>query len=70
MNLFDRFIAQTSSTFVGNDRYSQLIALSCYIIAKKLRHNTSINNENEKTAFIFETANYRDEEIFVSDNDR
>ena len=67
MNLFDRFIAQTTSAVVGNDRSSQLIALSCYTIAKKLRHNSSLNNENEKTSFIFETENYRDEEIFVSE---
>ncbi|CAF3293491.1 unnamed protein product [Rotaria socialis] len=63
MNIFDRFISKTSSA-ISNDRYYQLIALSCYNIAKKLRSNVSINNENEKTSLIFSTENYSDEEIF------
>lgn len=63
MNIFDRFILQSSS--VITDRYCQLIALSCYNLAKKLRTNISINNENEQTSLILLCENYSDEEIFV-----
>jgi hypothetical protein len=63
MNLFDRFISKYS--LLINDRYCQLIALSCYNLAKKLRTNTSINNENEHTSLILLSENYTDEEIFV-----
>jgi hypothetical protein len=65
MNIFDRFISKTS-LLLTNDRYCQLIALSCYNLAKKLRTNILINNENEKISFIFSNENYRDEEIFVT----
>jgi hypothetical protein len=65
MNIFDRFISKTSLR-LKNDRYCQLIALSCYNLAKKLRTNILINNENEKISFIFSNENYRDEEIFVT----
>jgi hypothetical protein len=65
MNIFDRFIYKTSS-IITNDRYIQLIALSCYNLAKKLRTNVLINNENEKISFIFSYENYSDEEIFVN----
>jgi len=64
MNIFDRFIYKYSSSI--NDRYCQLIALSCYNLAKKLRTNTSVNNENEQTSLILLNENYTDEEIFVS----
>jgi hypothetical protein len=64
MNIFDRFIFKNSS-FI-NDRSCQLIALSCYNLAKKLRTNIFINNENEQTSLIFLNENYTDEEIFVS----
>jgi hypothetical protein len=64
MNIFDRFIVK-SSLFI-TDRYCQLIALSCYNLAKKLRTNMSINNENEQISLILLNENYRDEEIFVS----
>jgi hypothetical protein len=50
---------------MSNDRYCQLIALSCYNLAKKLRTNISINNENERITFIFSYEKYSDEEIFV-----
>jgi len=65
MNIFDRFIHKTSSIII-NDRYIQLIALSCYNLAKKLRTNVLINNENEKISLIFSYENYNDEEIFVN----
>ena len=65
MHIFDRFISQTSSSIV-NDRSIQLIALSCYHLAKKLRTNTMINNENEQLSLILANANYNDEEIFVN----
>jgi len=64
MNIFDRFIYKYS--LLINDRYCQLIALSCYNLAKKLRTNILINNENEQTSWIFSYENYSDEEIFVS----
>ncbi len=64
MNIFDRFISQTSSLII-NDRQIQLIALSCYNLAKKLRTNISINNENEQLSLILSNENYSDEEIFV-----
>jgi hypothetical protein len=66
MNIFDRFISQTTCSKITNDRYCQLIALSCYNLAKKLRTNISINNENEQTSLIFSNENYSDEEIFVN----
>lgn len=64
MNIFDRFISKYSLSI--NDHYIQLVALSCYNIAKKLRTNVLINNENEQTSWIFLNENYSDEEIFVS----
>ena len=64
MNIFDRFIVKSSS--ILNDRYSELIALSCFNLAKKLRTNMSVNNENELTSLILLNENYSDEEIFVS----
>lgn len=67
MNIFDRFISKHSS-IIKTDRYYQLIALSCYNIAKKLRTNVLINNENEKFSFILANENYSDEEIFVNIN--
>ncbi|CAF3233420.1 unnamed protein product [Rotaria sp. Silwood2] len=63
MYIFDRFILKTSSIII-NDRYYQLIALSCYNLAKKLRTNILINNENEQLSLIFSNENYSDEEIF------
>jgi hypothetical protein len=63
MNIFDRFILKSSSFIT--DRSCQLIALSCYNLAKKLRTNISINNENEQTSLILFNENYNDEEIFV-----
>jgi hypothetical protein len=65
MNIFDRFISQTSSPII-DDRHLQLIALSCYNLAKKFRTNTSINNENEQLSLIFSNENYSSEEIFVT----
>lgn len=65
MSIFDRFISKTFSSILTKDRYYQLIALSCYNIAKKIRTNISINNENEKISLIFSNENYSDEEIFV-----
>lgn len=65
MHIFDRFISQTSSPIL-DDRSLQLIALSCYHLAKKLRTNTMINNENEQLSLIFSNAQYNDEEIFVN----
>jgi hypothetical protein len=65
MNIFDRFIFKTSY-IITNDRYIQLIALSCYNLAKKLRTNILINNENEQLSLIFSQENYSDEEIFVN----
>jgi len=62
MNIFDRFISKYSLFL--NDRYCQLIALSCYNLAKKLRTNILINNENEQTSLIILNENYTDEEIF------
>ena len=64
MNIFDRFIMKYSSLLT--DRYCLLIALSCYNIAKKLRTNILINNENEQTSLILLDENYTDDEIFVS----
>ena len=64
MNIFDRFLA--NSSVLISDRSSQLIALSCFNLAKKLRTNMTINNENEQTSLIFLNENYTDEEIFVS----
>ena len=64
MTIFDRFFSQTS--LVMDDRYCQLIALSCHNLAKKLRTNLSVNNENEQTSLILLDENYSDEEIFVS----
>ncbi len=64
MNIFDHFIFKTSS-LITNDRDIQLIALSCYNLAKKLRTNILINNENEQISFILSYENYSDEEIFV-----
>jgi len=64
MNIFDRFILKYS--LLITDRYCQLIALSCYNLAKKLRTNILINNENEQTSLIFLNENYTDEEIFVN----
>ena len=64
MTLFDRFFSKTS--LVMDDRYCQLIALSCHNLAKKLRTNLSVNNENEQTSLILLDENYSDEEIFVS----
>jgi hypothetical protein len=63
MYIFDRFIYKNSLIII-NDRSIQLIALSCYHLAKKLRTNILINNENEQLSLIFE--NYSDEEIFVN----
>jgi hypothetical protein len=65
MNIFDRFISKTSSR-ITDDRSIQLIALSCYNLAKKLRTNIFINNENEQISLILAHENYSDEEIFVS----
>ncbi len=65
MNIFDRFICQTSSSLI-TDRSIQLIALSCYNLAKKLRTNILINNENERLSLILSNENYSDEEIFVN----
>ncbi|CAF3550718.1 unnamed protein product [Rotaria socialis] len=62
MNIFDRFILKYSQLI--NDHHCQLIALSCYSLAKKLRTNVLINNENEQTSWIFLNENYSDEEIF------
>ncbi|CAF0970051.1 unnamed protein product [Adineta steineri] len=62
MNIFDRFILKYSA--IMNAHYCQLIALSCYNLAKKLRSNISINNENEQTSLILLNQNYTDEEIF------
>jgi hypothetical protein len=67
MNIFDRFISQTSSLII-NDRHIQLIALSCYNLAKKLRTNTFINNENEQLSLILSNENYSDEDIFVTNS--
>ncbi|CAF1032405.1 unnamed protein product [Rotaria sp. Silwood1] len=63
MYIFDRFIFKTSLINI-NDRDYQLIALSCYNLAKKLRTNILINNENEQLSLIFSNENYSDEEIF------
>ncbi|CAF0947046.1 unnamed protein product [Rotaria sordida] len=63
MYIFDRFMSKTSS-IITNDRYYKLIALSCYNLAKKLRTNILINNENEQLSLIFSNENYNDEEIF------
>ena len=65
MNIFDRFILKYPLAI--NDRFCQLIALSCYNLAKKLRSNMLINNENEVTSLILLNENYTDEEVFVSD---
>lgn len=65
MHIFDRFISQTSSP-ISSDHSMELIALSCYHLAKKLRTNTTINDENEQLSLIFSNADYNDEEIFVS----
>ncbi|CAF2486402.1 unnamed protein product [Rotaria sp. Silwood2] len=46
MYIFDRFISKYSLSIDDHD--CQLIALSCYNLAKKLRTNISINNENEQ----------------------
>ncbi|CAF1149515.1 unnamed protein product [Rotaria sordida] len=62
MYIFDRFILKYSLSI--NDHDWQLIALSCYNLAKKLRTNILINNENEQTSWIFSNENYSDEEIF------
>lgn len=62
MNIFDRFINKYS--LIITDRYCQLIALSCYNLAKKLRTNILINNENEQTSLIFLNENYHSQEIF------
>lgn len=63
MNLFDRFISKSSEIHL--DRQCQLIALCCFNLAKKLRTNTFLNNENEQTSFILFQENYTHEEIFV-----
>ena len=68
MNIFDRFIWKNSS-ILSNDRHYQLIALSCYSLAKKLRANVLTNNENEKLSLIFSNENYSDEEIFVNEKE-
>lgn len=72
MNLFDRFIRQTNhlSKINQDNRYCQLMALSCYTIAKKLRTTTSINNENEQIDWMYHQGEYRDDEIFVSIRNR
>lgn len=64
MNIFDRFISKTS-LFIDN-RSNSLIALSCYNLAKKLRTNILINNENEVTSLILANENFTDDDIFVS----
>jgi hypothetical protein len=64
MSIFDNFISKTS-LLIPTDRYCHLIALCCYNLAKKLRTNVSINNENEQISFIFSSEKYSDEEIFV-----
>ncbi|CAF3958685.1 unnamed protein product, partial [Rotaria sp. Silwood1] len=69
MYIFDRFIFKTSLIII-NDRDYQLIALSCYNLAKKLRTNILINNENEQLSLIFSNENYSDEEIFVKQKKR
>ena len=68
MNLFDRFIRHTddASKMFQDDRSCQLMALSCYTIAKKLRATASINNENEQIVLIYHQEGYHDDEIFVS----
>ncbi|CAF3541789.1 unnamed protein product [Adineta steineri] len=63
MNIFDRFISQTSLKII-DERYCRLIALSCYNLSKKLRTNILINNENEQISSIFSNENYSAEEIF------
>lgn len=63
MNIFDRFYLKSCRTKV--EQNCQLIALSCYNLAKKLRSNTSINNENELISLIF-AENYSKDQIFVS----
>ncbi|CAF0798651.1 unnamed protein product [Rotaria sp. Silwood1] len=62
MYIFDRFISTYSLSINNHD--CQLIALSCYNLAKKLRTNTSINNENEQMSWIYLNENYSDKEIF------
>ena len=64
MNIFDRFLGK--SPLPISDHHCQLIALTCYNLAKKLRTNTSITNENEQTSWIFFMENYTEDEIFVS----
>lgn len=63
MNLFDRFISKSSEILL--DRQCQLVALCCFNLAKKLRTNSFLHNENEQTSFILFHENYTDEEIFV-----
>ncbi|CAF1585249.1 unnamed protein product [Adineta ricciae] len=62
MNIFDRFVANYSLT--NDNHYCELIALSCYNLAKKLRANILINKENEITSLIFQEKNYQEREIF------
>lgn len=61
MQIFDRFI----SSSIISEHSIELIALSCYHLAKKLRTNMTINDENEQLSLIFSNADYNDEEIFV-----
>ena len=65
MTIFDRFIDQTQTT-INNDRSLQLIAFSCYNLAKKLRESSLINNENEQISWIIDKENYNDTDVFVS----
>lgn len=62
MNIFDRFISKTS--LLIDNRSNSLLALSCYNLAKKLRTNVLINNENEVTSLILANENFTDDDIF------
>lgn len=65
MNLFDRFLREAGSS-TADERSSQLIALCCYNIAKKLRTNVLLSKENEQLSWILAEQMYSDDEIFVS----
>ncbi|UJR25985.1 hypothetical protein I4U23_007333 [Adineta vaga] len=62
MNIFDQFVSKNS--LIIDDRYCQLMTLTCYNLAKKLRTNISVTNENEITSSIFLNEKYNDQEIF------
>ncbi|CAF1061451.1 unnamed protein product [Didymodactylos carnosus] len=64
MNLFDRYCSSLTQNESSLIKSVELIAISCYQIAKKLRYTPINFKENHKISLILN--DYTDDEIFVS----